>query len=494
MLPRSIYGVDVVSSWRWLEHSGYVIFEDVFLISSCLFGVRERWTTCGRQAGLEFAESELRRTQDGLERTVAVRTSELNVAKETAELATRTKSEFLANMSHEIRTPITAIVGFSDMMLDPEQSLSDRLDSVQTVRRNAKHLLELINDILDLSKIEAKKMTVEKIDCDLPQLMVDLTSTLRPRAQEKGVSFHLWFNGPTASTVKTDPLRLRQVLMNLAGNAIKFTSAGDVSIGVRCQLDADRAGSVIHFDVTDTGVGLIPEQAARLFQPFMQADGSTTRKFGGTGLGLTISKQLAELLGGDITIRSEPGKGSTFSLAIDGGDLTGIRMLQDLTESTLAPTACPDDTRVVSLQGDVLLAEDGKDNQRLIAAHLRKAGARVTIAENGRLAVELARAQPFDLILMDMQMPELDGYGATSELRGRGFTLPIIALTAHAMTGDREKCLRRLLGLPDQADRQGAFTGDGKYVSDPVPRPGPHAARYRAIARYRCRAGCGVLC
>jgi len=363
-------------------------------------------------------------------------------AREVAEAASQAKGEFLANMSHEIRTPITAIVGFSDMMLDPEQTLSDRLDSVQTVRRNAKHLLELINDILDLSKIEARKMTVEKIDCDLPQLMVDLTSMLRPRAQEKGVAFHLRFEGPTAQTIKTDPLRLRQVLMNLAGNAIKFTSAGEASIIVRCNPTAGPAGSVIRFDVTDTGLGLTPDQAARLFQPFTQADGSTTRKFGGTGLGLTISRQLAELLGGGITIRSESGKGSTFSLAIDGGDLTGVQMVQGLTESTLAPTPSAEETRVVSLLGNILLAEDGRDNQRLIGAHLRKAGAQVTVAENGRLAVELARSQPFDVILMDMQMPELDGYGATSELRGRGFTLPIIALTAHAMTGDREKCLR----------------------------------------------------
>jgi signal transduction histidine kinase/CheY-like chemotaxis protein len=367
---------------------------------------------------------------------------EVSNAREVAEAASQAKGAFLANMSHEIRTPITAIVGFSDMMLDPEQTLSDRLDSVQTVRRNAKHLLELINDILDLSKIEARKMTIEKIGCDLPQLLVDLTSMLRPRAQEKSVSFHLRFDGPTARTIKTDPLRLRQVLMNLAGNAIKFTNAGEVSISVRCEPSEDRTSSIIHFDVSDTGIGLTPEQAGRLFKPFTQADGSTTRKFGGTGLGLTISKELAELLGGGITVRSESGKGSTFSLAIDGGDLTGVPMLQDLTESTLAPTQGPGEKRAVSLGGNILLTEDGKDNQRLIGAHLRKAGAQVTIAENGRQAVELARSQPFDLILMDMQMPELDGYGATSELRGRGFTLPIIALTAHAMSGDREKCLR----------------------------------------------------
>ena len=367
---------------------------------------------------------------------------EVSIAREVAEGASQAKGAFLANMSHEIRTPITAIVGFSDMLLEPEQTLSDRLDAVQTVRRNAKHLLELINDILDLSKIEAGKMRIERIECDLPQLLVDLTSMLRPRAQEKSVGFHLRFDGPTARTIKTDPLRLRQVLMNLAGNAIKFTCAGEVSISVRCEPSADRAGSIIHFDVTDTGIGLAPDEVGRLFKPFTQADGSTTRKFGGTGLGLTISKQLAELLGGSITVRSEKGKGSTFSVAIDGGDLTGVPILLDLTESTLAPTPGPGETRTVSLSGNILLAEDGKDNQRLIGAHLRKAGARVTIAENGRQAVELARSQSFDLILMDMQMPELDGYGATSELRGRGFTLPIIALTAHAMSGDREKCLR----------------------------------------------------
>src|SRR6185437_13102018 len=222
--------------------------------------------------------------------------------KERAEQASRAKSAFLANMSHEIRTPMTAILGYADTMLEPDQTLSDRQDCLQTIRRNARHLLDLINDILDISKIEADKMTIERVPTELPRLLADVVSLMRPRASDKGLAFVLDVTSPIPKQIQTDALRLRQVLLNLVGNAIKFTQAGEVRLAVHCTKDEKTAAIV--FDVRDTGIGISPEQMSRLFQPFCQADESTTRQFGGTGLGLTISKRLAVLLGGDVTAQS----------------------------------------------------------------------------------------------------------------------------------------------------------------------------------------------
>ena len=364
----------------------------------------------------------------------------LKDAKETAESASLAKSAFLANMSHEIRTPMTAIVGYADLLLDPRQTQSDKLDNLQTIRRNARHLLELINDILDLSKIEAGKMKVERIECELPQLIGDVVSLMRPRAMEKGLDLKCTFAGPIPKKMMTDSLRLRQILVNLVGNAVKFTEAGHVELRVSCTRKDGEAR--VRFDVNDTGIGITHEQMARLFQPFNQADESTTRRFGGSGLGLTISQRLSKLLGGTIAACSTPDKGSTFSVTLNAGPVAESDMIEGLDESLLQSNRghAPKDP-VITLVGRILLAEDGRDNQRLITLHLRRAGAEVVLAENGRIAVDLATQQCFDLILMDMQMPEMDGYEATSELRRRGLTLPIIALTAHAMADDRSKCL-----------------------------------------------------
>jgi len=393
---------------------------------------------------------QLERGYRHIEEEVGQRTAELRrkseeaqAAKATAERANRAKDHFLANMSHEIRTPMTAILGFADMMLEPDQTLSDRHDSLLAIRRNARHLSDLINDVLDISKIEAGQMTVEHIPTDLPQLIAQTVSLVRPRVTEKGLEFKLVFEGHIPRQIKTDPLRLRQILVNLVGNAQKFTDAGSIELWIYCQPAAKTDGScIVRFSVTDTGIGLTPEQTAKLFKPFTQADQSTSRRFGGTGLGLSICKSLAHLLGGDVTVRSRPGVGSTFTVIIDGGCIDGIEMLSVRGEADLAPRAVAEVAPVIHLSGRILLAEDGPDNQRLISLHLKRAGASVEVAENGRVAVDRVRNEPFDLVLMDMQMPELDGYAATSQLRDRGCKLPIIALTAHAMAEDRDKCLK----------------------------------------------------
>ena len=366
--------------------------------------------------------------------------AKLKEAAESANTANTAKSAFLANMSHEIRTPMTAIVGYADLLLDPQQTQSDKLDNLQTIRRNARHLLELINDILDLSKIEAGKMKVEQIRCDLPQVISDVVSLMRPRALEKGLEFKLKFNSPLPAKVTTDPLRLRQVLVNLIGNAVKFTEKGRVELGVSCGASPDRQAT-LSFEVSDTGIGITRDQLGKLFQPFNQADETMTRRFGGSGLGLSISHRLTRLLGGTISATSEQGQGSTFTVRIDAGTIDPKEMIAVPDESILSTVARAPAPTGIRLSGRLLLAEDGRDNQRLITTHLRNAGAEVTIAENGRIAVDLATTQPFDMVLMDMQMPEMDGYAATSELRRRGMTLPIVALTAHAMAEDRGKCL-----------------------------------------------------
>ncbi len=232
--------------------------------------------------------------------------------------------------------------------------------------------------------------------------------------------------------------------MHLIGNAIKFTPSGRIAVHVACEPDESRGDGAqrVRIDITDTGIGMTAGQVARLFQPFTQADDSMTRRFGGTGLGLIISKRLAVLMGGDILVRSQQGGGSTFTMLLDPGPLNGAEMVADLRESMLAPSAQPLALKEVRLAGRILMAEDGLDNQRLISLHLRKAGADVVIVDNGRAALERVAGETFDLIVMDMQMPELDGYGAATALRRRGCMLPIVALTAHALAGDREKCLQ----------------------------------------------------
>jgi signal transduction histidine kinase/CheY-like chemotaxis protein/HPt (histidine-containing phosphotransfer) domain-containing protein len=357
-----------------------------------------------------------------------------------ADAANRAKSEFLANMSHEIRTPMTAIIGYADLLLDPNQCVSERLNHVNVVRRNAEYLLAIVNDILDLSKIEAGQLVCESIAMSPCQIISEVASMMRVRAIERKIELQVRIDGPIPKTIHSDPTRLRQILINLVGNAIKFTESGWVRVTATME-----SPSRLRFDVIDTGIGLSAEGISRLFQPFSQADTTTTRRFGGTGLGLVISKRLATKLGGDLTVESQEGRGSCFTLTVDPGAIGNVEMVSDYTEIMRDPSEST--AWLAPLRGRILLAEDGADNRQLLALYLVKAGADVTFAENGQIAVEKATraledGRPFDLILMDMRMPELDGYSATAKLRGRGYDRPIIALTAHAMAGDRDKCLQ----------------------------------------------------
>ena len=419
--------------WTSLQGLLWLLFEAAFLLLMCARNRKEMHEAARRESELEL------QTQ---------REVELIEARQ----ASRAKSEFLANMSHEIRTPMTAVIGYADLLLDSSLSERERVSHVKTIRRNGDHLLHVINEILDLSKIEAGKMTVEKIDCAPAELIEDVVSLLRVRAKDKNLDFRVHYAGGVPTRMKTDPTRLRQILMNLVGNAIKFTDSGAVQLLCRTVAVGTREAR-LELEVNDTGVGLSATQVHRLFQPFTQADSSTTRRFGGTGLGLTICKRLADLLGGDLRVESIVGRGSAFilELPLDPSETkTLVYAPPRLSSTFVAATAAAAAAKPSSSAGDarrairgarVLLAEDGIDNQRLISALLEASGVRVDVVDNGRDAVERALANPYDVVLMDMQMPILDGYGAASALRRHGHRGPIVALTAHAMEGDRERCL-----------------------------------------------------
>ncbi|QDU17599.1 Autoinducer 2 sensor kinase/phosphatase LuxQ [Gimesia maris] len=370
-----------------------------------------------------------------------------------AEAANQSKSAFLANMSHEIRTPMTAILGYTDILeleaksLQLPELISDSLD---TIKRNGGHLMELINDILDLSKIESGKLDVESIRCSPQTIVEEVLELVQVRAEAKGLKLEASYQFPLPAEIHSDPTRIRQILINLIGNAIKFTEVGTIRLNTSL-LENPGEEPQVQFTVIDQGIGMTEAQMSNLFRPFSQADSSTTRKYGGTGLGLTICKRLTDVLGGDISVTSKLNQGSQFSATVKTGNLEGVPLLQELqqndnTEST-KPLPARSEEQVLSLKGKkILLAEDGPDNQKLISFILKKSGAEVTVAENGEAARQAAmRAMEigllYDVILMDMQMPILDGYGATRILREQGYSGPIISLTANAMEGDREKCI-----------------------------------------------------
>jgi signal transduction histidine kinase/CheY-like chemotaxis protein len=391
-----------------------------------------------------------------------------DAARNAALAADKAKSEFLANMSHEIRTPLTAILGFTDELIDEAERTGQSVGpdpALLTVKRNGHHLLAIVNDILDLARIEAGKLTVENVPCAPLRIVADVVALLRPRAVEKQLRLDVRLRGSVPEKVLCDATRLHQILVNLVGNAIKFTEHGGVTLRLELlPATAERPSSMLAIDVVDTGIGLAPENYTRIFQAFAQADASLTRVRGGTGLGLTISRALARLLGGDITVESSSAGGSVFRAAIATGPLDGVRMVDTVAGNALRPTtpalARPALGEIAPLRGRVLLAEDGPDNQALISSVLRRAGLDVDLANDGQIACEMTLSAqeagaPYELIVMDMQMPMMTGYEATAALRRDGVTIPILALTAQAMTGDRDKCLA---------------AGCDEYLSKPIDR------------------------
>lgn len=368
-------------------------------------------------------------------------------AQAAAEPANHAHSQFLANISHEMRTPLTAILGFAEALLEPDLHPAERLAAIHTIRANGEHLLGIMNDILDVSKIEAGKMTCELIRCEPRRLIAEVETLIRPRAVAKGLELSVEYQSAPPETILTDPTRLRQILVNLLSNAVKFTARGRVRLMVAAARDAD-GGPLLRFDVIDTGIGITAEQSSALFMPFTQADASTTRQYGGSGLGLSISRQLASMLGGDVVlVTSRIGHGSHFRATVACGSAVESDV-PDGPKKTLPAAAGVVGSEDLRLSADcrVLLAEDGADNRRLILHILGKAGASVSQVDNGQAAVDKARAaatagRPYDCIVMDMQMPVLDGYAASRGLRAAGYRGAIIALTAHAMPGDRQRCL-----------------------------------------------------
>lgn len=399
---------------------------------------------------------------------------ELDVARKAADSSNRAKSEFLANMSHEIRTPMTAILGYAELISDETENgldPSERSDALRIILDNGQHLLDLINEILDLSKIESGQLELEMRAVSPATLVGEVVSLMRVRTDAKGLELDYDIAPDVPDVIWSDGNRIRQVLINLIGNAIKFTDTGEISIQVS-SIERENAAN-LSIAIRDSGIGITESQAEKIFEPYAQADSSTTRRFGGTGLGLPLSLRIAKMFGGEIKLESEADRGSTFTFNFpiveppEGATLDTPAEAKDAraagatSEGEQATSAEKTPELPTDLGCKILLAEDTPTNQMLIKRIMVLAGASVEVAENGQIAVDMARqakdaGAPFDLVLMDMQMPVLDGYQATRKLRELGFDLPIIALTAHAMSGERERCIE---------------AGCDDYATKPIDRP-----------------------
>ncbi len=421
---------------------------------------------------------ELRRLANTLEGMRAnLRTTHASLEQQNQQLreVDRLKDEFIANTSHEIRTPLSSILGGIELLADADPE--ERNELLDAVARNGRHLLFVINQVLDFSKLQAGSLCIERDDTALRPLLEDLLACMLPKAREKQLALTLrWADGVPAR-VHTDPQRLRQVVMNLLGNAIKFTASGHIELAVeRRDGGAER---MVAISVADTGVGIPADVQARLFVPFSQGDASMTRRFGGTGLGLVISRQLARALGGDVTMQSEPGVGTraTVTLPVGASEPAPVGATPAAAAVAAVATSVATSAASAPVNGRVLVVDDAPDNRRLLSAMLRRVVAEVATAENGQLGIDSieaadAEGRPFDLVLMDVQMPVLDGCAAVRQLRGGGCKLPLVALTAHANGRDRTSCLEA--GFDDYATkpitRNQLAELVRRYVSQPVAR------------------------
>jgi two-component system, sensor histidine kinase len=403
---------------------------------------------------IQHSKVELARANDELEARVHQRTEQLAHACDSAEAANRAKSEFLANMSHEIRTPLNAVLGFTELLRHDtnDVTVTEREEYLDIIHNSGQHLLQLINDILDLSRIEAGHLEVEQRECSPQAIIEEVVTLLSVRAKSTGLELNTHWVGPQPESIQTDEYRLRQLLMNLVGNAIKFTSKGRVDVLAEIEVvpgsspessDATVTsvpGFLLRVDVVDTGIGINPDSLDHIFEPFSQADTSITRRYGGTGLGLAISRRVAVALGGTLEARSRENEGSTFTARVSAGHVVW-RNGQD--RQSTKPSHDERQTEVLDteLPRKVLIVDDGETNRKLVRLLLEKHGIATAVAIDGRQGVDAVIAGSFDLVLMDMQLPVLDGYAATRELRSRNIDVPIIALTANAMRFDRQQCL-----------------------------------------------------
>jgi signal transduction histidine kinase len=391
------------------------------------------------------SEANLRETKQELEQINARLIKATDTANKMAAEAGKAnvaKSQFLANMSHEIRTPMNAIIGFGEVLAE-EQMADEQKGYVKLILEGARHLLQLINDILDFSKIETGRIKAETVECNIPELLANVESLMLPAARQKNLEFMVISMPDIPQTMVTDPVRLRQCLVNLVNNAVKFTENGSVKLSVQSVVKEQKP--FIEFQVTDTGIGISPDKLETIFDAFTQGDGSTTRKYGGTGLGLTITKQVASLMGGDISVESQEEKGSTFTLSIPvNAEADELQKEQSLSHTQMLESGSRQEDGELNGQfsGRVLIVEDSLTNQILIKLLLEKLGFVVTIAEDGFQAVDAVNSQVFDLIFMDMQMPNMNGFDATKKLRNLGVKTPIIAMTGSVTHEDEGDCLK----------------------------------------------------
>lgn len=387
----------------------------------------------------EQTESELRDLNNNLERMVEERTNMLNIAKDEAQAANLAKSQFVANTSHELRTPLGAIIGFVDIILDLNPTEKEKQDYLQIVRKNAHQLSLIVDEVLDLSKIEARKLNLKMEFFSLKNLLNDIQNLMSLKAEQKGLEFSIEAQNDLPSKIFSDSLRLKQILVNLIGNAVKFTEHGRIDIRVSCTPTTEDFFR-IQFDIEDTGVGIIEKDVDRIFQPFSQSDAGLMRKFGGTGLGLSLSTQLAEMLGGKLSlVHTKLNVGSLFRLSLE---CKGIWQTAPMAASLAAPKELVEGEP--SLAGKrILIVDDLSDNVLLIRFLLEKEGAELESVGNGQEALDkvLGEGKVYSAILMDLQMPIMDGYEATRRLRAEDCRIPIIAVTASAMKHDRDKAI-----------------------------------------------------